>query len=169
MPNQHIKDRDLVERSDRGSNIHWTATLGIPLLYWCGPGSRIGWRNQHPSNWYIGDTMPYRCGPGWRIRHPWNWCIHIFSIFWHLIQTPVMGECLPCRLAPFTLHMMEWLLSSKNLTQTCIPHSWYQIHPPYWLPLQSDLQPKLQETVKYYTIIKRKNKIKNKITSSFVP
>ena len=55
----------------------------------------------------------------------------------------------PSQTGPFMLHMMEQLLSSKNSMQTCVPHSGYQIHPPYWPPLQSE--PQVTWNVKHYT------------------
>ena len=48
------------------------------------------------------------------------------------------GRMSPSQTGPFMLHMMGQLLSSKNSMQTHVPYSWYQIHLPYWLPLQSE-------------------------------
>ena len=36
----------------------------------------------------------------------------------------------PLWTGPFTFHLMEQLLSSKNLMQACVPPPGYKIHPP---------------------------------------
>ena len=55
---------------------------------------------------------------------------------------------------------MDWLLHVvydgavtviQEFNVSLVPHSGYQIHLPYWLPLQSEPQPKSHETVKHYT------------------
>ena len=111
-PNHQHRDR----RLDGGLDIHQTATSGTPLPHWHGPF----WKTRHLLS--QGNTSSQSS------------CISLR--LWQRKNVSLADW------PPFALHMMEWLLSSKNSTGTCVPHSWGQIHLPYWpsLPVRPSTQ-----------------------------
>ena len=98
---QPSTEGDLMSRLHWPNHKHHAHWINIPKT---GPEWRIRRRIQHLLDHHIGDTLTPWSGTGWRFGWrnclPSNWCIHIFSIFLHPTQTPVMWGCLPHRLAP---------------------------------------------------------------------
>ena len=137
---------------------HW---INIPKTE---PGWRIRRRTRHPLDCHIRDTPTPMM---WNWREDWMEGLPSIKLR-HAYHFTILASCpdssnvrmSPSWTGPFTLCMVEWLLSSKNSMQTNVPHPQCQIHLPY--------QPscKWHGTVKHYT--SQKSKSKNKITSLFM-
>ena len=119
---------DLDGGSEGGSDTCWTATLGIPL----------------PLNVELdggSDEGTAFCQT--------DACTSFQSSSSHPDSSNVRMS--PSQTGPFTLHMVEWILSAKNLTWTNAPHPQCQIY----LPCQ--LSHKWCGTVKHYTSMELSN------------
>ena len=103
---------------------HKACWINIPKT---GPGQRIRRRIQHLSDCHIRDTPT---------PSTWNWmedqteglpsiklmhAYHFNLLAFHPDSSNVRMS--PLWTSPFVLHMVEWLLSSKNSMQTDVPHS----------------------------------------------